>query len=208
MELGLQAKLLRVLQEYEIDRVGGAAPVPVDVRVVATTNRMLRELVDRGKLREDLYYRLTVIPLSLPPLRERRSDIDLLATHFLERFGGGRKLVLSAEAREVLKNRPWPGNIRELENALERAALLARGTVLEAADFEEQNPAPLQIGGSLAGLTVREMERRLIVDTLKRTKNNRTQAARLLGISIRTLRNKLAEYRQRGDLEPSLLAGN
>ncbi|HZP41949.1 MAG TPA: sigma-54 dependent transcriptional regulator [Candidatus Binatia bacterium] len=208
MELGLQAKLLRVLQEYEIDRVGGTAPVPVDVRVVATTNRLLRELVDRGKFREDLYYRLTVIPLALPPLRERRGDIDLLATHFLERFGAGRKLVLSPAAREALRNRPWPGNVRELENAIERAALLARAPVLEPADFEGESRAPLQIGGSLAGLTVREMERRLIVDTLKRTRNNRTQAARLLGISIRTLRNKLAEYRQRGDLEPGLLTGS
>jgi DNA-binding NtrC family response regulator len=207
MEVGLQAKLLRVLQEYEIDRVGGAAPVPVDVRVVATTNRMLRELVDRGRFREDLYYRLTVIPLALPPLRERRDDVDLLAAHFLERFGVGRKLVFSVEARELLRGRPWPGNVRELENAIERAVLLARGPALEASDFEEQGPAPLQIGASLAGLTVREVERRLIFDTLKRTRNNRTQAARLLGISIRTLRNKLAEYRQRGDLDATAQAG-
>jgi two-component system response regulator FlrC len=208
MELGLQAKLLRVLQEYEIDRVGGAAPVPVDVRVVATTNRMLRELVDRGRFREDLYYRLTVVPLALPPLRERRDDVELLAAHFVERFGAGRGLTLSAPARELLRGRPWPGNVRELENAIERASLLARGTVLEPADFEEAGPAALPIGTNLAGLTVREMERRLIVDTLKRTRNNRTQAARLLGISIRTLRNKLAEYRQRGDIEPALSAGS
>jgi two-component system response regulator FlrC len=200
MELGLQAKLLRVLQEYEIDRVGGAAPVPVDVRVVATTNRMLRELVDRGRFREDLYYRLTVVPLALPPLRDRRGDVDLLIDHFLGRFGHGQ-LALSEEAREALRQRPWPGNVRELENALERAALLARGNAIMPADLENGEPPALRLEGSLAGLTVREMERRLIVDTLKRTRNNRTQAAKLLGISIRTLRNKLAEYRQRGDFE-------
>src|SRR5262249_5718512 len=137
MELGLQAKLLRVLQEYEIDRVGGTAPVPVDVRVVATTNRRLRELVDRGRFREDLYYRLTVVPLVLPPLRERRGDVDLLADHFLTRFGGGRRLTLSPEAREVLRTRPWPGNVRELENALERAALLARGPELGPEDLAD-----------------------------------------------------------------------
>jgi two-component system response regulator FlrC len=202
MELGLQAKLLRVLQEYEIDRVGGTAPVPVDVRVVATTNRRLRELVDRGRFREDLYYRLTVIPLVLPPLRERRGDVDLLIDHFLTRFGGGRRLSLSSDAREALRERPWPGNVRELENALERAALLARGPEIGAEDLADGEPQPLRIGvGGLAGLTVREVERRLILDTLERTKNNRTRAARLLGISIRTLRNKLAEYRQRGELE-------
>jgi DNA-binding NtrC family response regulator len=206
MELGLQAKLLRVLQEYEIDRVGGTAPVPVDVRVVATTNRTLRELVDRGRFREDLYYRLTVIPIALPPLRERRGDVDLLADHFLERFGT-RRLGLSPQARDALRARPWPGNVRELENALERAALLCRGPVIEPADLEDGERPALRLGSSLAGLTVREMERRLIFDTLKRTRNNRTQAARLLGISIRTLRNKLAEYRQQGDLEASLQPG-
>jgi len=200
MELGLQAKLLRVLQEYEIDRVGGTAPVPVDVRVVATTNLRLRELVDRGKFREDLYYRLTVIPLLLSPLRERQGDIDLLADHFLERFGNGRRLTLTPEARTALRARRWPGNVRELENTIERAALLARSDVLTVEDLEDADPGVPRLAiGSLAGLTVREMEKRLIADTLKRTRNNRTQAARLLGISIRTLRNKLAEYRQHGE---------
>ena len=201
MELGLQAKLLRVLQEYEVDRVGGSAPVPVDVRVVATTNRRLAEMVDRGRFREDLYYRLTVIPLVLPPLRERPGDIDLLADHFLERFSGARALRLAPEAREALKARPWPGNVRELENALERAGLLARSEVVTREDLDDRDAGVPRLAlGDLAGLTVREMERRLIFDTLKRTQNNRTQAARLLGISIRTLRNKLAEYRQRGEL--------
>jgi two-component system response regulator FlrC len=209
MELGLQAKLLRVLQEYEVDRVGGAAPVPVDVRVVATTNRRLHDLVARGRFREDLYYRLTVIPIVLPPLRERRGDVDLLAEHFLRRLGGGRAKTLGPEARAVLASRAWPGNVRQLENALERAVLLARGPQLTPQDLEDRDAAPARLGlDSLAGLTVREVERRLIFDTLKRTHNNRTQAARLLGISIRTLRNKLAEYRSRGELEPSALTGS
>jgi two-component system response regulator FlrC len=208
MEVGLQAKLLRVLQEYEVDRVGGTAPVPVDVRVVATTNRRLRALVDAGRFREDLYYRLTVIPLALPPLRERPGDVELLAEHFLARFAAGRTLALSSAARTALRARRWPGNVRELENTIERAALLARGPELTAEDLEDRDAAPVRGDGpSLAGLTVRDVERRLIVDTLARTRNNRTQAARLLGISIRTLRNKLAEYRQRGELEPTALPG-
>src|SRR5437870_1741038 len=201
MEVGLQAEVPRVLQEYEVDRVGGNVPVPVDVRVVATTNRRLAELVDRGRFREDLYYRLTVIPLVLPPLRERPGDIDLLADDFLERFSGGRALRLAPEAREALKARSWPGNVRELENTLERAALLARSEVVTREDLDDRDAGVPRLAlGDLAGLTVREMERRLIFDTLKRTQNNRTQAARLLGISIRTLRNKLAEYRHRGEL--------
>ena len=207
MELPLQSKLLRVLQEYEVDRVGGTAPVPVDVRIVATTNRRLRELVDRGQFREDLYYRLMVVPFVVPPLRERRGDVELLVDHFLRRFAAGRPLALSAEAREWLRTRTWPGNIRELEHTLERAVLLARGTTIEPADLEDRDPLPPRLAlGSLAGLTLREMERRLILDTLKRTNDNRTHAARLLGISIRTLRNKLSEYRQRGELELPAMA--
>jgi two-component system response regulator FlrC len=207
MELPLQAKLLRVLQEYEVDRVGGTAPVPVDVRIVATTNRRLRELVDRGQFREDLYYRLMVVPFVVPPLRERRGDVEVLVDHFLRRFAAGRPLVLSPAAREWLRTRTWPGNIRELEHTLERAVLLARGTTIEPTDLEDRDPLPPRLAlGSLAGLTLREMERRLILDTLKRTNDNRTHAARLLGISIRTLRNKLSEYRQRGELELPAMA--
>jgi two-component system response regulator FlrC len=208
MELGLQAKLLRVLQEYEIDRVGGTAPVPVDVRVVATTNRRLRDQVDRGAFREDLYYRLSVIPLALPPLRERPGDVELLADHFLARFTGGRRLVLGAAAREALRRHPWPGNVRQLENALERAALLTRSSELTPADLGDHDDTPARLtGGALAGRRVRDVERQLIFETLQRTKNNRTQAARLLGISIRTLRNKLAEYRQLGEQDPTTQPG-
>jgi len=207
MEPGLQAKLLRVLQEYEIDRVGGTAPIPVDVRIVATTNRRLRDMVERGTFREDLYYRLTVVPVVLPPLRERRGDVELLADHFLTRHGtSGRRLSLSSEARAALAARPWPGNIRELENTLERAALLAGSPELGAGDLADRDAPSPRLGGGLAGLTVREVERQLIVETLARTNNNRTQAARLLGISIRTLRNKLAEYRGRGEIDPTSAA--
>jgi two-component system response regulator FlrC len=204
MEIGLQARLLRVLQEYEVDRVGGTSPVPIDVRVLATTNRRLRDLVERGRFREDLFYRLNVVAFVVPPLRERAGDVELLAEHFLGRQAGG-ELTLDAGAREWLRTRPWPGNVRELEHTLERAVLFARSPVLGAADLEDRDAAPPRLSlGGLAGLTVREMERQLIVETLKRTRNNRTQAARMLGISIRTLRNKLAEYRSRGELELAL----
>jgi two-component system response regulator FlrC len=209
METALQAKLLRVLQEYEVDRVGGTDPVSVDVRVVATTNRRLRGLVDAGRFREDLFYRLNVVPLVIPPLRERKGDVALLAEHFLTRFATAGGLRLDGAARQWLEARPWPGNVRELEHALERAALLASGGVITAADLDDRDAAPPRLGiGGMAGLTVREMERRLIVETLKRTSNNRTQAAKLLGISIRTLRNKLAEYRARGELQLSPEPGN
>jgi DNA-binding NtrC family response regulator len=165
-------------------------------------------MVDRGLFREDLYYRLSVVPVVLPPLRERPGDVELLTEHFLARFANGRRLSLAPEARAALRARRWPGNVRELENTLERAALLAAGPVLGAADLEDRDaPGPPAGATDLAGLTVREAERRLIFDTLKRTRNNRTQAARLLGISIRTLRNKLSEYRQRGELELPALTG-
>ncbi len=201
LEMGLQAKLLRVLQEWEVDRVGGAQPIPVDVRVVATTNRNLRQMVSAGTFRRDLYYRLNVIAVSVPALRERKGDIDLLIDHFLTRFGGHRRTI-DASAREFLRQHSWPGNVRELENLIERATLLNREGVLTVADFMTEERADPAGGGqpSLAGLTVREIEKRLILDTLKFTNNNRSHAARMLGISIRTLRNKLAEYRTRGEL--------
>jgi two-component system response regulator FlrC len=172
-----------------------------DVSIVATTNRRLRELVDKGRFREDLDYRLSVLPLELPPLRAREGDVALLADHVLGRLRGGRSLVLSEEARTALETRPWPGNVRELQNAIERAVLLAQGTEIAADDLADRDAGVPRLGGSLAGLTVDEVERRLIFDTLERTRNNRTQAARLLGISIRTLRNKLATYRGQGLIE-------
>lgn len=227
MELTLQAKLLRVLQEREVDRVGGTQPIPVDVRVVATTNRNLDEYVRAGKFRADLYYRLNVIPITLPALRERRSDIKLLVEHFMRQYLGEKAPPLDAEVLAALQEYPWPGNVRELQNAVERAAILSRGETPSRADFLLNNAAAsAQLGissdeGSESratesyvplnsqierevvpselqirpGMTVQEMERSLILETLRSTNNNRTQAAKLLGISIRTLRNKLHEYR-------------
>ncbi len=217
MEFALQAKLLRVLQEYEIDRLGGVAPIPVDVRVIATTNSRLADLVERGRFREDLYYRLSVIPLTLPPLRERRCDLDLLIDHYLGTSGGAAAGGITAEARQWFLERPWRGNVRELQNVIERAVLLSRGRPIERGDLEGAGMAarPLATGLSgvagLAGLTIAEVERRLILETLRVTNNNRTRAAQQLGISIRTLRNKLAEYRAGGsvvrDPGPQQVAG-
>jgi DNA-binding NtrC family response regulator len=197
MEPVLQAKLLRVLQEHEVDRVGGTRPVPIDTRVIATTNRPLRALVASGGFRRDLYYRLNVIPLTLPPLRARREDLDALIDHFCRRFAADKPLTVDAAARAYLKRQPFPGNIRELEHVIERAALLATGGVITAADvqIDEEPLSEPAATGSLAGLTVHEVERRLIIETLRRTNNNRSRAAEMLGISVRTLRNKLAEYR-------------
>jgi DNA-binding NtrC family response regulator len=201
MEPALQAKLLRVLQEHEVDRVGGLRPVAIDTRVIATTNRPLRALVASGAFRRDLYYRLNVIPLTLPPLRARREDIDALIDHFARRFANGQPLTVDAAARAYLKRQPWPGNVRELEHVIERGALLATNGVISAADvqIDEEPLAEPATSGSLAGLTVHEVERRLIMETLRRTNNNRSRAAEMLGISVRTLRNKLAEYRTGGE---------
>lgn len=220
MDLLLQAKLLRVLQEREVDRVGGTHPIPIDVRVVATTNRNLEEYVREGKFREDLFYRLNVIPITLPPLRERKGDIKLLVEYFMSKFLKQKNYSIDPKVLETLQNYPWPGNIRELQNAVERAAILSRGKDFETSHFllgKEKNYSPLaskievinenednvsinNIENSnndfqiKSGMTVSEMEKALIFETLKTTNNNKTKAADMLGISIRTLRNKLNEY--------------
>ena len=202
MTLGLQAKLLRVLQEREVDRVGGRDPIPVNIRVIATTNRMLYGEVEQKRFREDLYYRLNVFPITIPPLRERTGDIPMLARHFAaaaaSRNGMGQP-VLSESAVAHLQRLSWKGNVRELENVMERAVLLAgHGPVLP-----EHCPADIR-GASVAGHlpvasgSLWEMERDLIFKTLARVNDNRTHAAKELGISIRTLRNKLREYRDGG----------
>ena len=204
MSLALQAKLLRVLQEREIDRVGGGMPTPIEARVVVVTNRDLATAVAAGNFREDLYYRINVVPLRIPPLRERPGDVLLLAHHFLEKFNtftGKAVARISAEALELLSRNRWKGNVRELENTLERAVLLADGdTVLPRHLQLAPGSANGAGGGPLqsfrTGITVWEMERDLIMGTLSHVNQNRTYAAELLGISIRTLRNKLKEYRE------------
>ena len=199
MSLGLQAKLLRVLQEREVDRLGSRHPVQVDVRVIATTNRNLAQEVQSGRFREDVFYRLSVMPFTLPPLRERPEDIQLLATEFASRCfrrnsrsGGG----ISDEAMRHLKSRPWRGNVRELENVIERAVLLAGNGPLQLEHVRSEESQLLQPGAGQPIGTIWEMERDLILRTLERHGGNRTHAARTLGISIRTLRNKLREYRE------------
>ncbi|ALA58331.1 sigma-54-dependent transcriptional regulator [Nitrospira moscoviensis] len=206
MNLGLQAKLLRVLQEREVDRVGGREPVPVNIRVIATTNRTLYREVEQGRFREDLYYRLNVFPITVPPLRERPVDIPLLARHFAAQSAARNGLpqpALSEGAIAHLQRLPWKGNVRELENVMERAVLLAgHGPILsehcptEARGEAPPLPAPMAPVAAPSNGSLWEMERELIFKTLARVKDNRTHAAKELGISIRTLRNKLREYRE------------
>ena len=201
MDHMLQAKLLRVLQEREVDRIGSQKPISVDVRVVATTNRDLRKQVQTGKFREDLYYRLNVIPLYVPALRERKGDIRLLVEHFVRRFSPAAPKHVPSEVMERLEQYGWPGNVRELQNACERAVLLTPGQNLEPEQFllgaipraeqEGEESGGLKLYG---GLSVADAEKKLIFETLRVTNNNKTKAAELLGISIRTLRNKLNEY--------------
>ncbi len=214
MDVRLQAKLLRAIQERVIDRVGGAKPVPVDIRIIATSNRVLTEAVRAGTFREDLMFRLNVVNLKIPPLRERPADIGELATHFIKKYSEANGLAvrpLSVDARRALNTARWPGKVRELENTLHRAVLLSSGAEigvdgilspdgarLDAARgtgiAEQAAMAAEQVTRSLVGRTVAEVERDLILETLKHCLGNRTHAANILGISIRTLRNKLNEY--------------
>ena len=203
MPLPLQAKLLRVLQEKEIDRIGGAHPIPIDARVIAISNVDLKKAIAAGKFREDLYYRINVIPLTLPPLRQRKDDIVLLARHFMEKYSRlNRKNVvgLGEAAVEMLLKHSWNGNVRELENIIERAVLISSGEhilpenlLMEPSESGAQAPAEPDLK---VGITVRDMEKDLIFRTLEKVNDNRTHAADLLGISIRTLRNKLREYKE------------
>jgi len=200
----LQAKLLRVLQEREFERVGGSRSIKVDVRVIATTNRNLQESVDKKEFREDLYFRLNVVPIVLPPLRDRKGDVPLLAEQFRQRFArkhGMEVVGISANCMAALKRHSWPGNVRELQNVIERAVILcSEGGVLEPAHLGlTEKPIvaagmPSSTGDGGEFLTMAEMEKRHVLAALERSKGNRTQAAKMLDISIRTLRNKLHEY--------------
>jgi len=208
MDPALQAKLLRVLQEGEIDRVGGKDPIPIDVRVIATTNRNLKEWSAEGRFRQDLYYRLNVIPLVIPPLRERLGDIPILAAYFLDKYAAANHREvkrLSRSALNRLLTMSWPGNVRELENIIARGVLLAGGSEVESEDLFldddlAPSPPPRTASRDSSGelMTIREMERDLIEKALSQTEGNRTHAAKILGISVRTLRNKLAEYKSMG----------
>ena len=206
MPQAVQAKLLRVLQEKEINKIGAELPIPVDVRVIATTNRDLKEEVVKGKFREDLFFRLNVIPLSIPPLRLRKDDIPPLIEHFIRKFNEENNFSVtgvSPEALETLMAYDWPGNVRELENTLERAAVMARNGTLGRESIEltgALRKAPAD--GLDVGSTIAEMEKRLILKTLDAYKGNKTKVTEILGISIRTLRNKLNEYAGRSADRP------
>lgn len=191
----LQAKLLRVLQEHEVDRVGGKRPVPIRVRVIATTNKDLRKLIARGQFREDLFFRLNVVPLRVPPLRERKDDLPVLTQHFALKYGGTVDTQPEPETMEMLERYGWPGNVRELENVVHRAFALRGKLKITPSDLFEYSVEVAESAGFQAGQSVDEMERKLIMTTLEQTSGNRTHAAKLLGISLRTLRNKLREYR-------------
>ncbi len=210
MDLKLQSKLLRAIQEREIVRIGSNAAVKIDTRILATSNRNMEETVKAGKFREDLYFRLNVVKLVMPPLRDRPKDIEVLAGHFArisaEENGFALRRV-SPEAIAVLKTHNWPGNVRELENTMHRAVLLSSGDEIGPDAFDFAGSAGLgsgnaAAGASMVGRTVADVERDLIIDTLKHTLGNRTHAAKILGISIRTLRNKLNAYVQDGMAVP------
>ncbi len=200
MPLNLQPKLLRVLQEREVDRLGDTRPLKVDVRVIATTNRSLRALIQEGKFRQDLYYRLNVVPLAIPPLREHSRDIPVLIEHFIAKHSSsqcGSAVRFSTDLLQRMQSYSWPGNIRELENFVRRALALSPGPVvgvevLDGIDFPQSVPAASS--ALEAGLTLREVEKQLLERTLEATGGNRTRAAMMLGISLRTVRNKIREY--------------
>ncbi len=214
MDVRLQAKLLRVLQERVIDRVGGSRPVPVNIRILATSNRDMAEAVRSGTFREDLMFRLNVVNLKLPPLRERPGDVKALADHFANKFADLNSVPAKAvtdDALRALLSHDWPGNVRELENTMHRAVLLASDTTIEAEHIVLpdgsrpgaktamiEGPDGTAVQQSAVGRTVAEVEQDLIIDTLKHTFGNRTHAANILGISIRTLRNKLNDYTKHG----------
>ena len=202
IDIQLQPKLLRALQEREFERVGGTTTIGVDTRIVATSNRDLEEAVAEGAFREDLFFRLNVISLQLPPLRERREDIPGLVEAFIERYNreNGKRLTgLAKAAIDLLTGYDWPGNVRELQNAVERAVVLFDGPELGPEAFQLLARGAIgQQEGLSPGTTVAEAEQQLILKTLEHCDQNRTRAAELLGISVRTLRNKLNEYRDAG----------
>ncbi len=214
MDVQLQAKLLRVIQEAEVDRLGGKMPVPIDIRIIATTNADLQYRIAQKTFRSDLYYRLNVIPVLVPPLRERNGDVNILAEHFIKKYSQvneRKEPILSDAAKDILTAYAWPGNVRELENVIERAVLLCNGTrigvehlhlenagvapsVKKNTHTEEAEPALNKVRPSESDSTLYDMERNMIFDTLNKFNWNKTKASKILGISVRTMRNKLHEY--------------
>ena len=211
MDLGLQAKILRVIQEREVERIGGKRSIPLDVRLLATTNRKLAERVREGSFREDLYYRLSVFPIELPPLRERPLDIVPLARHFLQSDSGSQRppAILTDEAIAVLLGYHWPGNVRELQNLMQRAVILSNGKPIRAGDLRletlhepaPETQAPVAVDQDLQG-NLKSVEGQLILDALNEGQS-RQQAAHILGISPRTLRYKIARLRAAGVAIPN-----
>jgi len=215
MDIRLQAKLLRAIQQGEIDRVGGSRPVQVDVRIIATTNKNLSDCVKEGTFREDLFYRLNVVNLTVPPLRERMGDIEILSKSFVEEFSkkdGKNVQGLTPDAIKLLNSHSWPGNVRELENVIERAVITCQGNLVKEEDIllsrvnrsesdfvaEAEASVAEELKSWQPGQTLDDIERSVILNALKYHQGNRTHTARALGISIRTLRNKLADYRRAG----------
>jgi len=206
MDLALQSKLLRVLQEKEITPLGSNKKQKIDVRIIAATNKNLEKAIEEGSFREDLFYRLNVITIGLPPLRERKEDIPLLVEHFINKYNiNFKKNVkgIDPAALKMLENYDYKGNIRELENIIERAVALTNSNRITCKDLsptvlnttrncENNNIIPVYIGEDL-----RTIEKKVILETLKRNDNNKSRTARILGITERTLRNKLKEYRKK-----------
>jgi len=198
---GVQVKLLRVLQERTFERLGGTRSIEVDVRVISATNRDLQQLIADGAFREDLYYRLNVVPLTIPPLRKRPADIPLLVAHFLEKYGAGKR-TMTASAMEALVGYQWPGNVRELENTIERVVILSHGDTIDAEDL----PAEVRAGVSVCdagsrcfvlpdgGLDLEEVELDLVRQALDRSGGSVPQAAKLLGLTTRTLEGRMERY--------------
>ncbi len=208
MQLHLQSKLLRIIQEHEVDRVGGLKPVKIDVRIIATSNRNIAQSIKEGKFREDLYFRLNTIPLTIPPLRKRPEDIEPLALFFIHKYNrvDGRNVkTLTKSALNTLQNLQLNGNVRELENIIQRAVLLSDNETIQEKDLFLENHDPTfpdnpqnteEPAANRIAVPLKDIEKKMIFQTLDQTKGNRTHAAKILGISVRTLRNKLNEYRE------------
>jgi len=195
MSANIQVHLLRVLEEKEFARVGGNEPIRVDVRVISATNKDLRKAIEKQEFREDLYYRLNVVNIELPPLRERKEDVPLLAEHFLHKFAMENQKEItgfSPESMEIVLDYDWPGNVRELENAIERAVILAKDSLITVADLPQENLSQVRLAST--GKNLKEVEKNHVLNVLRETGGNYSEAARILGISRMTLYNKAKEY--------------